>query len=109
MNEYTPDRWAILELKGDNPHYRVLGGWSGSYLYGGSWRLNSGITRHEFEGDCWKFYGSSGSLYRCHADSYGMNTASVGTYNQMKDLHGNSVRLLEDQEWVKDGWNWIIR
>lgn len=47
MNEYTPDNWVVVFLNGDDPHYRVLVGWSGGYLTGDSWRMNSGITRVE--------------------------------------------------------------
>ena len=29
MTEYNPYNWVIIKMKGDDPHYRVLGGWSG--------------------------------------------------------------------------------
>ena len=32
MNEYNPDNWVIIKIKGDDPHYRVLAGWSGGYF-----------------------------------------------------------------------------
>lgn len=106
--DYTPDNWVILRIKGDDPHYRVLGGWYGGYLYGNSWRLNSGITKHDFDGDYWYFYGSSGSCYKCYIDSYGMKTPMLGAYNTLKELHGDKVEVLEDQEWNKQDWDWII-
>ena len=28
---YTPDNWVVIKIKGDDPHYRVLAGWSGGY------------------------------------------------------------------------------
>ena len=31
---YTPDNWVIIKVMGDDPHYRVLVGWSGGYLDG---------------------------------------------------------------------------
>ncbi len=48
--EYTPDSWVVLKVKagkGTFPFYKVLAGWSGGYLSGDSWRINSGITRVE--------------------------------------------------------------
>jgi hypothetical protein len=47
MNEYTCDNWVVIKMKGDDTHYRVLAGWSGGYLDGDSWRMNSGITKVE--------------------------------------------------------------
>jgi hypothetical protein len=65
MTDYNPDNWVVIKMNGDDPHYRVLAGWSGSYLNGDSWRMNSGITRVEDAGDRYNFYGSSGSCYSC--------------------------------------------
>jgi hypothetical protein len=73
MSKYKPDRWVVLRIaNGDKPIYKVMGGWPGSYLDGASWRINSGITKIETEGDIYKFYGSSGSTYTCHKDRYGL-------------------------------------
>ena len=36
-----------------------------------SWKLNSGITSLKEEGDYYLFSGSSGSLYKCHKNSWG--------------------------------------
>ena len=38
-----------------------------------SWQLNSGIVRATFTDPYWEFDGTSGSVYRCHRDSYGTN------------------------------------
>ena len=110
-DSYTPDRWVVLKINlPDDPHYRVLAGWSGGYLDGDSWRLNSGITSHEFDGDYWYFYGSSGSCYKCYVDSYRMSSIMVGIYKQLVDKCGEDViQLVEDQQWVKKEWDWIIK
>jgi hypothetical protein len=72
MNSYTPDRWIILKLTNNsNVFYKVMGGWIGGYLDGDSWRINSGRSKVEFDGDFYKFYGHSGSVYICHKDKYG--------------------------------------
>lgn len=67
MNEYRPDGWVIIEVstKDGGKEYFVFGSWSGGYLDGDSWRLNSGISKVEKDGDYFLFHGFSGSTYRC--------------------------------------------
>ena len=79
MSEYTPDRWVMLKIcsKG-NTTYKVLAGWGGSYLHGQSWKLNSGVTKVEEDGQCYLFHGYSGSVYRCHKNSYGLTSFTTG-------------------------------
>lgn len=81
MSEYTPDVWQVIKLHSTEhgTHYRVLAGWYGGYLYGDSWKLNSGITRCEYDDDFWYFYGESGSCYKCHKDAERLSglTASI--------------------------------
>jgi hypothetical protein len=109
--EYSPDTFVVLKInKPEDPHYRMLGGWFGGYLNGDSWRLNSGITRHEFDGDYWSFYGSSGSCYKCYVDSYRLSSLTAGVYQNLLDKHGEDIiQLLDDKEWDKDGWDWLIK
>jgi hypothetical protein len=106
--EYNPDRWVVVKIGGDDPHYRVRGGWSGGYLDGDSWRMNSGIVRADFDGDYWYFYGSSGSCYKCHVDSYGFNTVSAQTYESYSRVHRDKFEALEFEEWDVKDWDWII-
>ena len=69
MNE-VPDAWTILKFSGtgisEGPMYKVLAGWYGGYLGADSWRLNSGISSVDDDGDCYLFHGHSGSVYQCH-------------------------------------------
>ena len=108
-NVYTPHNWVILKIKGDDPHYRVLAGWSGGYLDGSSWRMNSGIVRHEFDevGEYWYFYGASGSCYRCHKDFYGLSVSIAYVYNSLEKKYGDKVELLDDEVWAADNWDWM--
>lgn len=48
---YHPDTWVVIKINGDDPHYRVLGGWNGGFLNGTSWRMNSGIISVSESGD----------------------------------------------------------
>lgn len=86
MTEYTPDRWVLLKIcTGEQCVYKVLAGWSGGYLYGDSWKLNSGCTKIEDDGQCYLFYGYSGSVYRCHKSSYGLTVMSSGILSSFMD------------------------
>lgn len=117
MTIYTPDNWVIVRFNGDKPHYRVLGGWSGSYLHGSSWRMNSGITRVEQSNETFDingrthiaqyfdFYGSSGSVYRCNAECYGLRMNTIGTWNYLETRYLDRVELLdENTDWNSVDW-----
>ena len=99
---YFPDNWVVLKMSpGSETLYKVLGGWSGGYLDGDSWRMNSGITKVTEEGDDYlKFWGYSGSCYVCHKNSYGLRMNNSGIYNQLKEKFGVDVELMpEDTDW----------
>jgi hypothetical protein len=96
MSEYKPDRWVVLKITdNDKVGYKVMGGWYGGYLDSDSWRINSGISKVELDGDTYKFYGYSGSIYLCHKDSYGttMLMSSV-----LPD--SNNVEILPDSDFT---------
>jgi hypothetical protein len=106
MSEYFPDNWVVVFLNGDDPHHRILAGWSGGYLHGDSWRMNSGIVRVERDGDCYRFYGSSGSCYVCHEDFYGLRKNNSYVWKQLEDIHGDKVSLLnENTNWLEMEWS----
>lgn len=107
MSYYHPDNWVIIHLKGDDPHYRVLGGWSGGYATGDSWRMNSGIVQCIEEDDHWIFVGSTGSTYACHKDGYGLRMNNMHVWIDLQRIHGEKVELLDELT----NWNevdWII-
>lgn len=102
---YFPDNWVIIKIKGDDPHYRVLGGWSGGYTTGDSWRMNSGITKVEFENDQYIFHGSSGSKYICHKDTYGLRMNNAHVWYATEAQHGDKVELMkENTDWMNIDW-----
>jgi hypothetical protein len=59
----------------------VLGGWSGGYLDGNSWKLSSGTNGFDYDHEtfCYHFPQVSGSTYICCASSYGFTgfTSSI--------------------------------
>ena len=81
MREYNPDVWVMLKFnyKGEII-YKILAGWYGGFASGDSWKLNSGVTKIEEDGQCYLFHGSSGSVYRCHKNAYGMGGYTSGIF-----------------------------
>ena len=107
MSEYLPDNWVVLKIdyKG-KAIYKVLAGWSGGYLDGDSWRMNSGITRVEDHETYYSFYGYSGSVYKVWKDHYGLRMNNVDVYNQLKVRYGDAVEAMpEDTDWVNLEYN----
>lgn len=104
---YQPDNWVVLKIKpgkGAFPIYKVLAGWSGGYLDGDSWRMNSGITEVKQDGDYYEFYGYSGSCYRCHKNTYRLTMANGGVYNSIKEqeeFDGQIILMPEDTNWIE--------
>lgn len=114
---HTPDNWVVIKIKGDDPQYRVLAGWSGGYLNGDSWRMNSGIVKCEehtetFDingrkvvAEYFDFYGSSGSVYRCHKEAYCLRMNNAGVWAQLQEMHGDRVEMMdEDTDWLEMDW-----
>lgn len=102
MTEYKPDSWVVIKMTyKDQTLYKVLGGWSGGYTQGSSWRLNSGIEKAELDDDVYKFYGSSGSVYNCGKNSYGIKMSTAGIWKEMKTTYPDQVELLDDCDWTK--------
>lgn len=102
---YTPDNWVVIKLSGDDPHYRILAGWSGGYTTGDSWRMNSGITRVEEDEHYFYFYGTSGSCYDCRKTAYCLRKNNVYVWSQLQELHGDKVELMpEDTDWMNMDW-----
>ena len=102
MSEYLPDNWVVLKIMQPDQDtlYKVLGGWSGGYLDGDSWRLNSGIAKVVYREEYVDFYGESGSVYQCHLSQYRLRMNNAGIWNQFKEKFGDAVELMpEDTDW----------
>ena len=82
---YTPDCWVIVEIDHEGVIYhKVLAGWSGGYLDGDSWRMNSGINGVEVDGDYYLIHGYSGSIYKVHKDAETVRMSISGVLNQLE-------------------------
>ena len=103
MKEYIPDNWVVIKFH-DEPHYKILAGWSGGYLSGNSWRMNSGITRVEDAGEYYKFY-SKGSVYSCHKESYCLRMNNAYVWANLQNTHGANVELMDEEtDWLNIDW-----
>jgi len=95
----VPNNWVVLKITHPNNEvvHKVLAGFYGGYLHGESWRLNSGITKVEIEGDYYLFYGNSGSIYKCHKNYQRLSNATSGIYNSIVNNNkGIKVEIVED-------------
>ena len=82
--EYHPDRWLMVRLTNDEKiHYRIFATWSGGYLDGDSWKLNSGVVFITETVDRYSFGGSSGSQYVCRKNSYGSSGYGFGVLDNL--------------------------
>ena len=94
FNTYCePDRWLLVE-HGDI--HKVFATWTGGYLDGDSWRLNSGIESVEVDGDYLLFRGFSGSIYKCHKDGYG--TTGYGSMMLAELIEQVGLKPLKEYE-----------
>lgn len=101
---HTPDNWVLIKISpnGETPFYKVLAGWSGGYLSGDSWRMNSGITTVEEEGDYYLFSGESGSIYKCHKEYETLRMNNAHIYQQLKSKYGDIVDMIDYDDFIKE-------
>lgn len=92
--DYAPDSWVVLKVNDDTPFYKLLCGWSGGYLDGDAWRINSGITWIKSDQDHFYFGGHSGSCYRCHKNTYGLQNITAQVFDQLEQKHGSRMELM---------------
>ncbi len=91
---HKPDKGIIVKIP---QGAKVLGSWSGGYLDGDSWRLSSGLERIEEDGDYYLMHNYSGSIYKCHKETEGMNRMALSIFNQLKDMD-DSIEQISVEE-----------
>ena len=94
----TPDNWVILEVNHEGKQFqKILSGWSGSYLYGDSWRLSSPIKEINIKvnQDFFIVDTESSSRYTLFKGRQGLRMSNAGIYNQLKEKFGDSVEIVE--------------
>lgn len=103
----TPDKWAVINITSEaGTIFKVLGSWYGGYLYGNSWRMNSGIVKVEKTENSLLFYGQSGSCYECFLNNYGIHSESSGVVSQLNAMAGVTATVLDcDTDWQSIDYN----
>jgi len=100
---YEPDNWILLKIsEEDTFFYKVLAGWSSGYLHGSSWRMNSGVSKVEENGDFYLFYGETGSVYKCHKETESLKMNIAGIYKQLQDKYGDLVSRIDYVDFKKE-------
>jgi len=94
-NMYTPDNWVKIKLPDINEH-KIVAGWSGGYLDGDSWKINSGIKKEEEHEDYIDYIGYSGSIYRCYKGREKISIAIVNVLDVMLKSGCTIVRIWDD-------------
>ena len=100
---YTPDGWTFLKIQveGCDPRIKVFGSWSGGYLNGDSWRVNSGCTKIEENENEYVVYGYSGSQYILSKQNNYITSYNKGVLEGMiQELlsYGHQAEMISVQE-----------
>jgi len=93
-----PDSWVILEVNNEGEQFqKILAGWSGSYLYGDSWRMSSPIKTLDIKLDSDSITATteSGSIYILSTSRQGLRMSNAGIYDQLKKKYGDAVEIVE--------------
>ena len=97
--DITPDCWVIVEVKTPEgiQFQKILAGWSGSYLYGDSWRMSSPMKKLDIKlnQDFYTVETGSGSVYKLWKSRQGLRLSISGIYNDLKEQFGDSVEIVE--------------
>lgn len=106
LAEYTPDSWAIVKIESEKHGtiYKVLAGWSGSYTYGSSWKLSSGIVTFVDTGSYYESLQDSGSVYMLYKSSESMSSIMAQTLSSFElQLQGMNatIEVVKVQEVLK--------
>jgi len=94
----APDAWVIIEVNHNGEQFqKILSGWSGSYLYGDSWRMSSPIKKLDIKiNSKWiTAVTESGSTYNLNLPHQGLRMSIAGIYNELKERFGDSVEIVE--------------
>ena len=105
MSTYTPDPWVIVRIQYEKygTIHKVLAGWSGSYLYGASWKLSSGIVTFEDKGKYYESLQDSGSTYTLYKSSERMSAIMASTFASFEEqLKGDdgTIEVIDSGDYV---------
>jgi len=90
--DYIPHGWVLGKYKGD---LRVFCSWTGGYLDGDSWRLNSVVRTVDFE-DSSYIINKDGSSYQLSYRNYGVISAHNSSV--IRNLEDKGFEVLNEAE-----------
>lgn len=91
-----PDRWVIVKFVTPmETFYKVLAGWSGGYLDGDSWKLNSGIVEIIEKDNHYDVVGESGSIYMCVKGREGFTVLTSGVLAEIQEHADKNSTIVE--------------
>ena len=105
-NEYTPDKWLVVKIYGENVPltYKIFASWYGGYTGSDSWQMNSGIQSVEEVDNFLHFKSFSGSVYCCHKDAYGIHMYGYNILEKfIREAREKNVTI----EKLPQGENWL--
>jgi len=94
----APDAWVIIEVNHNGEQFqKILAGWSGSYLYGDSWRMSSPIKEMNIDinSSCAEVETESGSKYYLFKSRQGLRMSNAGVWNELKERFGDAVEIVK--------------
>ena len=98
---YTPSGYAIIRsVVPEEPSgylYKIIGSWDGSFTEGAAWRINSGITSIERDGEMLNIHGYSGSIYHVPVVEIRLNTYTLGILRESLDNSPNSKIITTEE------------
>jgi len=100
MSDYTPDKWMVIKItikKTKASHYRVFACWYGGFAGSDSWKMNSGITSATQDENGYHFTGSSGSVYHCHKNGYGISSYGASVLARFSKSDEVSIEQLPEE------------
>jgi hypothetical protein len=85
--EYTPNYWQVVRITSTEGKvlYKVFATWTGGYVEGDSWQMNSGIEEIAYKDDYVLFTGYSGSIYKCLNKEHVYRTTAY-TYSVLESM-----------------------
>ena len=105
MSKYTPDSWVVVKIQSEKYEtiYKVLAGWSGSYLYGASWKMSSGIVTFEDKGEYYESLQDSGSTYVLYKSSERMSAIVASTFASFEEqlkVNDGTIEVIDSGDYV---------
>ena len=105
MSKYTPDSWVIVKIQFEKYEtiHEVLAGWAGSYLYGASWKLSSGIVTFEDKGEHYESLQDSGSTYILYKSSERMSAIMASTFASFEEqlkCNDGTIEVIDSGDYV---------